>query len=106
MTAFRITTQLEYTGGGSIESFMVSFRIQGEEEWSEGKIIPVEPVPDSNNLEWTAVIVNSSFGMFSRFEFEVMIMNARQLTASTGEVRETQGMDVYVPEPPFIVYMR
>lgn len=91
-TAFRITADLLYTGGGQITRFLVSFRVSDESEWNGDAIIPTELVPDSDNLRWTGVIQRSmEFAVYSRFHFQVQVQNERELTSSPTTQPDMQG---------------
>lgn len=96
-TAFRITADLLYTGGGQITRFLVSFRVSDESEWNGDAIIPTELVPDSDNLRWTGVIQRSmEFAVYSRFHFQVQVQNERELTSSPTTQPDMQ----VLPGPP------
>ena len=90
-TAFSITTNLDYTGGGSVTHFLVSFRENGASEWSsDSRSVPATLVPDSDNLWWTGVIRSDDFAVFSEFEFRVQVANERDMTTSAFMQTEEQ----------------
>ena len=90
-TAFNMTVQVQYTGGGRIFNIIVSFRVLGEQEWSEDMFIPAKAVSDSNSLEWNGIVVNSMFETFSIFEFRVSLSNEARFTSAAAIQQEIQG---------------
>ena len=89
-TAFSITTNLDYTGGGIVTHFLVSFRENGASEWSSDKNVPATLVPNSDNLGWTGVIRSDDFAVFAEFEFRVQVANERDMTTSAFMQTEEQ----------------
>ena len=89
-TAYKVTTELHYTGGGGIKHFTVSFRVSGQMEWSGATTILAEVVPKSSNLNWTGVIVSSEFAVYSTLEFRVQVTNERGMTTSEAAINELQ----------------
>ena len=87
---------LDYTGGGKITEFQVSFRVQGSLEWNNNATVPAERVEDADvdssdsSSDWTAVISQPVFEQPSQFDFLVAIVNERNLSILI-ELPETQG---------------
>ena len=81
-SSFRLTARLHYTGGGHITHFNISFRVAGETEWTGAMMVPVELVPESDNLGWTGVVTSSQFAQYSVFEFRVLAVNDRHLIST------------------------
>ena len=71
MTAFSLTVTLEYTGGGDITTFTVSFRETGTTEWNPIEVIATR---SDSNLELSGVIVTEKLGM-GHMEFQVAVGN-------------------------------
>ena len=90
-TAYRISTELLYTGGGDIINFTVSFRISGQVEWSTATTILAEVVLNSSNLHWAGVTVSSEFAVYSMVEFRVQATNEAGRTTSETVINELQG---------------
>ena len=90
-TAYLISTELLYTGGGDITHFTVSFRISNHVEWSTATTILAEVVPKSSNLNWTGVIASSEFAVYSMLEFRVQTTNEGGRATPVIAVNELQG---------------
>lgn len=93
-TACTITAELEYTGGGKITHFSVSFRVVGDaSDWTSAADIPTELVPNSNNM-WTGIIRRPEFDVYSLLEFEIQVTNEEGLTSDPVTYLEMQGIDM------------
>ena len=80
-SSFQLTVVLEYTGGGDITHFTVSFRSVGTTEWIPlGEVEATRSRPESN-LEWNGVLTNEEFSS-GQIEFEVVVVNARGRTTT------------------------
>ena len=88
MTAFSLTVTLEYTGGGDITTFIVSFRETGTTEWNIVNSVSFQP---SSSLTWATVFTIDNTLAVGILEFEVSLGNAEGLESTAAVVQEAQG---------------
>ena len=89
-TAFQLTVNVDYTGGGDITHFTVSFRKSGStDDFNHLGDIPASP---QSMLVWNGVITNAEFASLEVLEFDVTVNNERSFSSTTSSpVQEATG---------------
>ena len=83
-SSFQLTVALEYTGGGDITHFTVSFRSIGTTEWIPlGDVEAAKSGPQSN-LEWNGIAtIGISNAESGQVEFQVSVQNEAMFRSET-----------------------